>query len=104
MQTQITVRHTDASDYHRRYAQEELDRLSRVHRRIEAARVVLTEEGLDKRAEVTVSVPGQEFHVAESAQSLEVAVDRCVDRIRRSLIKHKDTVVRSKDPGRDVWH
>lgn len=104
MQTQITVRHTDASDYHRRYAQEELDRLNRVHKRIENARIILTEDGLDKKAEMTVSVPGQEFHVAESAQSLEVAVNRCVDRIRRSLLKHKDTVARSKDPNREVWH
>ncbi len=103
MQTQITVRHTDASDYHRRYAQEQLEKLNQVHRRIEHVRVILTEEGIEKKAEMTVMVPGQEFHVAESAQSLEVAVDSCVDRIRRSLLKHKDTV-RSKDPSREVWH
>lgn len=100
---QITVRHTDASEYHRRYAQDELERLQRFHKRIENARVILTEDGLEKKAEVTVSVPGQDFHAAEAAESIEVAVDRCVDRLRRSLLKHKD-LVRSKDPQREVWH
>ena len=103
MQTQIIVRHTDASEYHRRFAQEELDRLNRIHRRIENARVVLTEDGIEKKAELTLSVPGQDFHVAESAETIETAMHRCVDRIKRSLLKHKDTV-RSKDPDREVWH
>ena len=103
MQTQITVRHTDASEFHRRYAQEELDRLSKVHSRIENARIVLTEDGMDKKAEVTLGVPGQDFHIEETAPSIEAAIDRCMDRVRRALLKHKDHV-RSKDPSRDTWH
>ncbi len=103
MQTQITVRHTDATTYHRQYAQEALDKLNQVHSRIQSARVVLTEEGLEKKAEVAISVRGQELFAEETGPALEAAVDRCVARLRRSLLKHK-SAVRNTDPNREIWH
>lgn len=102
MHTQITVRHTDASTYHRRYAQEELEKLGKVYSQIHDARVILTEEGVDKKAEMHLGVRGPDLFAAETGPTHEKAIDNCIARLRRLLLKHKDAV-RSTDPSRFVY-
>ncbi len=102
MQTQITVRHTDATTYHRVYAQEQLEKLSKVYSQIHDAHVVLSEEGLDKKAEMRLGVKGPDLFATETAPTHEAAIDKCIARLRRALVKHKDTV-KSTDPERFIY-
>lgn len=103
MQTQITVRHTEATARQRTHVEEALAKLKRFYDRIDAANVVLSEDGLDKTCEVTLATPGPDLRAKERASTLEVAVDQCVEALRRQLLKRKAQVRTNYDTQRVIW-
>jgi len=104
MQTQITYRHTDdVRPTVRTYAEAEIAKLTRYYDRITDAHVILSEEGLQKQVEVVLHADGQRFAVRDHGEHHGEALNRCLDTLRRNLIRHKDQQ-RGIDPAREVWH
>ena len=90
MHAQITARHFEADPMLRQHVAEQLSKLDKCYDGITGAHIVL-ENGKassnDKRAEITLS-----------ASSHEVAVSRCVNRLRRQILRYKS---RLRDPNLD---
>ena len=99
MQTQITVRHFDASTDLRAYATEKLTKLKRYYDGITGAHIVLSDDGTPsngKSAEIVLNVYRHTLSAKNSAGTHEEAIDQCVDRLRRQLVRYKDKL-RSTD-------
>lgn len=99
METQVTARHFDASPALRAYAAKRLAKLERYYDGIVDARVTLGTDGSaagKKTAEISVGVYGQRLVAEDQAASHETAIDNCVERLRRQVLKYKDRL-RSTD-------
>lgn len=103
MQTQITVRHTEASLQQRAHIEAELAKLTRFYERIDGATVLLSEDGLDKTCEVHLSVRGADIRARERAATLEAAADACVESLRRQLLKRKARQRTNYDAQQVIW-
>ena len=93
MQTQITVRHFDASDTLRSYATERLTKLNKYYDGITDAHIVLSDTSTPssgKSAEIVLNVRRQTLSASNTASTHEEAIDQCVDRLRRQLTRYKD--------------
>lgn len=101
MQTTITARHFTASPALRQYASARLNRLEKYYDGITDARVVLHQNALTKRAEITLRVYRQRLSAQDGAQTYEEAIDQCVERLRKQLIRYKDKLRSTK---KDVHH
>jgi len=94
MQTQITVRHFNASNKLRHYASEKLSKLQRYYDGITDAHIVLSRNGHiaspdGKSVEIIVRVYRQTLSAQVNASSHEEAIDRCIARIRRQIMRYK---------------
>jgi len=100
MQTRITARHFTLRDDLKEYIESRMDRLQRYYDGITDARVVLTVDRgtpLERHAEVVLSVFRQQLLAQDSAETHELAVDACVEGLRRQLLKYKSKLRRT-DP------
>lgn len=94
MQTQITVRHFNASHRLRNYASEKLSKLQRFYDGITDAHIVLSQNGNSaspegKSAEIIIRVYRQTLSAQVSASTHEEAIDRCIARLRRQIMRYK---------------
>lgn len=92
MQTQITVRHFEAQDALKEYAEKKVSKLERFYDGITEARIVLTEDGStagSRTAEIVVYVYQQTLSSTCNAASHEDAIDQCVRALLRQLEKYK---------------
>lgn len=99
MQTQITVRRFEASPDLRNYATDRLAKLKRYYDGITDAHIVLSDDASPsdgKSAEIVLNVYRQTLSARNSAATHEEAIDQCVDRLRRQLVRYKDKL-RSTD-------
>lgn len=101
MHAQITARHFEADPMLRQHVSEQLSKLDRCYDGITGAHIIL-EHGKapssDKRAEITLSVYRQRLSACDTASSHEVAVSRCVSRLRKQILRYKS---RLRDPNLD---
>lgn len=102
MQTTVSFRGLDASDRLRTYATDALAKLDRVGDKVESAGVTFSADGVQHRAEVRLAVPGPDLFCSETRASPQEAVDACVESLRRSLVKQKETH-RPRDAEKAVW-
>ena len=103
MQTHVSFRNTEATQYFRTLVDDRLEKLSRFYDRIDSAQVTVVEEGLTRHVDVRLSVPGPDLVCSEKGTTHEEALDRCVESLRRSLVKRKEQQ-RSHDATREAWH
>lgn len=92
METQFTARHFDASSALREYASKSLAKLERYYDGIVDAHVILSSNGApsaDKTAEITIGVYRERLAANNSAATYEQAIDGCVERLRRQLLRYK---------------
>jgi putative sigma-54 modulation protein len=100
MQIQITARHFTASAKLQEHVQTKLSKLEKFYDGITDARVILSQPGgpVEFNAEVTLNVYKQALVAESKDSSYELALDGCVERLRRQLKRYKD---RLRDTGRD---
>ncbi len=92
MQIQFTARHFDATPELRTYAEERIQKLSRVYDGISEATIVLTREdngAPHKGAEMSLRVYRQTLTARDTAPTHEQAIDTAVSRLRRQLMRYK---------------
>jgi putative sigma-54 modulation protein len=67
-----------------------LDRVTRHFDNLIGVSVILTVEKLRQRAEITVHLRGKDIFVESDDEDLYAAIDGLVDKLDRSVLKHKD--------------
>ncbi|WP_457652378.1 ribosome hibernation-promoting factor, HPF/YfiA family [Rhodocaloribacter sp.] len=102
MQTRITARHFRAHPKLQQYASDRLAKLERYYDGITFAHIVLARNSgqvQGEYAEITLNVYRQKLAAEESATTHEEAIDRCVERLRRQIVKYK---AKLRDNSKDV--
>jgi len=89
MQTQITVRHFDASPELRDYAIDRLSKLERYYDGITDAHIILTHDATIKAAEISLNVYRHRLAAHDEATTHEEAIDRCIERLRKQILRYK---------------
>ena len=89
MQTTITARHFTANPALRQYASARLSKLEKYYDGITDVHVVLHKTSLTKTAEITLRVYRQRLSAQDVAKTYEEAIDRCVVRLRKQVIRYK---------------
>ncbi len=101
MHKQITARHFNASPALRTYAAERLSKLEKYYNGITDAHVILQAAPLEKTAEITLGVYRQRLTAQDVAATHEEAIDRCVERLRKQIIRYK---ARLRRTDQDIHH
>ncbi len=92
MDTRITARHFNASQRLKDFVNARVGKLERFYDGITDARVILSKHnasGGAKAAEITLKVRRNSLIAQEEATTYEEAIDRCVSRLRRQILKYK---------------
>jgi putative sigma-54 modulation protein len=93
---EITVHsiHFEVSEQLGNFIQKKVGRLAKFDDSIVSAgvtlKVVKPETADNKDASVKVLAPGHEFFAHETADTFEEAVDKCVEKLERQVIKSKE--------------
>jgi putative sigma-54 modulation protein len=98
MQTRITARHFTLREDLKEYIESRMDRLQRYYDGITDARVILTVDRgtpLQRHAEIVVSVFRQQLMAQDVAETHELAIDACVEGLRRQLLRYKSKLRRT---------
>ena len=86
--------HFEATQKLEEFIQKKVNRLSKFHDGILSAdvslKVVKPESNDNKDASVKLLVRGSEFFAQEVANTFEEAIDRCVDKLERQVLKFKE--------------
>ena len=96
MQTTITARHFTANPALRQYASARLSKLEKYYDGITDVHVVLHKNSLTKTAEITLRVYRQRLSAQDAAKTYEKAIDGCVERLRKQIIRYKDKLRSTK--------
>lgn len=88
MQIQMTARHFDPSPALRTRVNDRMKKLERYYDGILDANVVLTREP-EKGAEISLNVYRQTLTAKTTRPTHEDAIDDCVERLRRQLLRYK---------------
>ncbi len=92
MHIQITARQFQASDRLNEYARKKIERLSRYYDGITGIQVIMSKDGQPetKSVEMNASVHRQQLVAKADGKTHEEAVDECVDRLKRQVVRYKD--------------
>lgn len=93
MDTRITARHFHASSRLKAFVAARVAKLERFYDGITDARVVLSKNsnpGSGKAAEIILNVRRQSLTAQDQGTTYEEAIDRCVSRLRRQIVRYKE--------------
>ena len=92
MQTSVTFKNLDSSEYFKTYVQEKLDRLDRLLDKPAQAEVVLSVDNLKQVTEVRLSGGRLNIQAKAEEEDLHASIDQAVDRVKRQIKKQKEKV------------
>ncbi|OGD86978.1 ribosomal subunit interface protein [Candidatus Curtissbacteria bacterium RIFCSPHIGHO2_01_FULL_41_11] len=84
------------------YAREKVSKLSKYSSKIENIRVRLISEKSHRNeqhnsfCEIALDLPGKNLEVKDSENSMDKAIDKAVERMKRALVKYKEKSVSKK--------
>ncbi len=90
MRFDISGHQMDITPALRDYAEEKLGKLSRHFEQHLEARMILSVDKLEHRAEATLNTPGKTLFADAVAPDMYAAIDLLVDKLDRQLIKAKE--------------
>lgn len=93
MEITIQAIHFEASEKLEKFVNKKVGRLAKFNDAISLAEVTLKvvkpESNDNKDASIKLFAPGHEFFAQEVADTFEEAVDKCVDKLERQVVKAK---------------
>lgn len=92
MNLTVSGHHVAITPAIRHYLEGKLERVTRHFDHVIDVNVILTVEKLQQKAEVTVHVRGRDIFVQSDNEDLYAAIDNLVDKLDRSILRHKDRV------------
>jgi len=96
MNISVTGLHIETDPKLKAYADKKIKKLLRYHSKITDLKVRLISEKShrgqeqDYYCEITIHVPGRILEIVDSERAMDKAIDKAVERMKRTLIKHKE--------------
>jgi putative sigma-54 modulation protein len=90
MHIKFTGHHVEITDSMRAYVEKRLERIKRHFDQVIDVTVVMSVDKLQHKAEATVHVSGNHLHADAINLDMYAAIDALVDKLDRSVIKHKE--------------
>ncbi len=90
MRIELSGHQIDLTKALRDYVETKLDKLSRHFDHHLEARVVLSVEKLEHKADATLIAAGRTLHADAVAESMYAAIDLLIDKLDRLVLKHKE--------------
>jgi putative sigma-54 modulation protein len=90
MQLKVTGHHVEITESMRAYVEKRLDRIKRHFDHVIDVNVLMSVDKLQHKAEATVHVSGNNLHADAIDTDMYAAIDALVDKLDRSVIKHKE--------------
>ena len=90
MNLTVSGHHVAITPAIRSYLENKLERVTRHFDHVIDVNVILSVEKLRQKAEVSVHVLGKDIYVECNDQDLYAAIDNLVDKLDRSILRHKD--------------
>jgi len=93
---EITIQsiHFEATEKLEAFIQKKVNRLSKFNEDVHLAdvtlKVVKPETNDNKDASIRLLLTGTEFFAQEVADTFEEAIDKCVNKLERQVVKHKE--------------
>ncbi|MBO6574934.1 MAG: ribosome-associated translation inhibitor RaiA [Rhodothermales bacterium] len=92
MHIQITARQFHASERLHEYTKKKIQRLDKFYDGITGVNVIMSKEGQpeENSVEMSASVHRQQLVAQAKGKTHEEAIDECVDRLKRQVVRYKD--------------
>jgi len=90
MRIEISGHQIDVTPALRDYVQDKLARVTRHYDHHAEARILLSVDKLEQRAEATIGTPGKTLHADAIAPDMYAAIDLLADKLDRLMIKQKE--------------
>jgi putative sigma-54 modulation protein len=88
----------------REYISGKLERLTHHFDNVIDVSVVLSVEKLQHRIEATVHLRGRDIFCESSAQDMYAAIDSLIDKLDRTILKHKEKTLSHRHDGDAIKH
>ncbi len=102
MKTTISAIHYNKNPKTKVYTLEKVKKLAKFHPKIQEAHVRLFSEKAhrgeehDFYCEIEIAVPGRIITIIDTEREIDKAIDKAVERMRRTLTKHKEKDITKK--------
>lgn len=90
MRIEISGHQIDVTQALRDYVQSKLQRLERHADNLLDARVILSVDKLEQKAEATLNAAGRTLHAESVAEDMYAAIDLLADKLDRQVVKQKE--------------
>ena len=104
MNLNLTGNHLEITPAIRDYVVGKLDRVMRHFDHVIDVNVILTVEKLQRRIEASVHVRGKDIFCESADADMYAAIDGLVDKLDRTIIKHKEKSLERRHDGKPPKH
>ena len=88
----------------RDYVSSKLQRITHHFDNVIDVNVIMSVDKLQQKAEATVHVRGRDIFCESSADNLYAAIDDLVDKLDRTILKHKEKSLAQRHDGAPIKH
>jgi putative sigma-54 modulation protein len=88
----------------REYLDQKLQRITHHFDQVIDVNVILSVEKLQQKVEATVHVRGKDIFCESSAQDMYAAIDVLIDKLDRTILKHKEKNLAQRHDGASLKH
>jgi len=104
MNLHLTGHHVEITASIRDYVSSKLQRITHHFDHVIDVNVILTVEKLSQKVEASVHVRGRDIHCESTDQDMYAAIDRLIDKLDRTIIKHKEKSLDHRHGGASLKH
>lgn len=104
MNLHLTGHHLEITPAIRDYVSSKLQRITHHFDHVIDVSVVLTVEKLQRRIEASVHVRGRDIFCENADADMYAAIDGLVDKLDRTIIKHKEKSLERRHDGKPLKH
>jgi len=104
MNLHLTGHHIEITPAIRDYVSSKLQRIKHHFDHVIDVNVVLTVEKLQRRIEASVHVRGKDIFCESADADMYAAIDGLMDKLDRTIIKHKEKSLTHRHDGKPVKH
>ncbi|HZM47123.1 MAG TPA: ribosome-associated translation inhibitor RaiA [Burkholderiales bacterium] len=104
MNLYLTGHHLEITPSIREYLSSKLARITHHFDHVIDVNVILTVEKLNQKVEASVHVRGKDIHCESIDPDMYAAIDGLVDKLDRTIIKHKEKSLERRHGGAGLKH
>ena len=104
MNLHLTGHHLEITPAIRDYVSNKLQRITHHFDHVIDVNVILAVEKLNHKIEASVHVRGKDIHCESTASDMYAAIDGLIDKLDRTIIKHKEKSLEHRHGGNSLKH